>query len=532
MNRKTLIYLLLILAVAAALRLAALNRIPYGVFIDEGVNGVEGIQAIRSGHFHLYYPANFTEGPFVTLIGFSETIFGVNQFALRLVPALAGVLTVLVTFFFARRLYSDGVAVFAAWFMATGFWHLLFSRLAINAAIFVPLFLVMSVYFLRLGMDQLSAEPGSSSRMRWWGWVLLAGTSYGLGFYTYLPFRATPLLLMLIFLLDLQRRRKHEQALGPWLRTFAFFVLVALIVTVPLANYFLHHPEQLTLRMTQKLSVTDDPHPVRAEIKILRRTLGMFNLHGDENWRHNISGRPELTAPVGIFALAGFFMTFAHALRKRWQAPNEWMLLGWFAIMLLPETLTYEGIPHSMRAIGVVVPVYLFAGIGADSAFGAARNKIWLKALLVILIVATAVYDARLYFRNWGKHPAHVFMQTFSQRQADESGFLNSLPASTPRFVISDEGPISPLHSDPAVAAEVDYHMAMRAQTVAFGTMDNVHPVFMDIEEAMKQSPARFPAGSVIVALEGRASTLEALQKQGVNLQILQKPSFAYAVVR
>jgi hypothetical protein len=298
-----------------------------------------------------------------------------------------------------------------------------------------------------------------------------------------------------------------------------------------MANYFLRHPEQLTLRMTQKLSVADDPHPVRAEIKILRRTIGMFNLHGDENWRHNISGRPELTAPVGIFALAGFIMTLLHAIRKGWQAPNQWMLLGWFVIMLLPETLTYEGIPHSMRAIGVVVPVFVFAGIGAEMAFGAARNRKWISILLVILIVGTGAYDARLYFRNWQKHPAHVLYQTFSQQQADESAFLNSLPASTPRFVISDEGPTSPLHSDPALGAEVDYHMAMRAQTVAFGTMDHAHPLFMTIEEAVAQKPASFPSGSVIIPLEGRVRTLESLQQHGARLEIQEKPSFAYAIV-
>jgi hypothetical protein len=72
----------------------------------------------------------------------------------------------------------------------------------------------------------------------------------------------------------------------------------------------------------------------------------------------------------------------------------------------------------------------------------------------------------------------------------------------------------------------------MRAQTVAFGTMDHAHPLFMTIEEAVAQNPSSFPAGSVVIPLEGRASTLETLQKHGVNLEIQQKPSFAYAIVR
>jgi hypothetical protein len=208
------------------------------------------------------------------------------------------------------------------------------------------------------------------------------------------------------------------------------------------------------------------------------------------------------------------------------------MLLAWFVIMLLPEVLSNEGIPHAMRAFGVILPVYLFAGLGADQAFALARRKQIHATAILLVILGSGIFDQWRYFHDWARHGAHVGMQTFSQQQADESAFLNSLPASTPRFVISDEGPTSPVHSDPALAAEVDYHMAMRAQTVAFGTMDHAHPLFMTIEEAVAQNPSSFPAGSVIVPLEGRASTLETLQKHGVNLEIQQKPSFAYAAVR
>jgi 4-amino-4-deoxy-L-arabinose transferase-like glycosyltransferase len=528
-NRKTLICLLFILGVAAAVRLAALDRIPYGVFIDEGVNGVEGIQAVRAGHFHFFYPANSTEGPLVLLIGFSERIVGVNQFGLRLVPALAGVLTVVVTFFFTRRLYSDRVGLLAAWFVATGFWHVLFSRLAINAVLFVPLLLAVTILLLRVALDRKS-NPGAEQK-RWWLWALFAGVAYGCGFYTYLPFRATPVLIVLIFILEVQRSRNQAEPLSPVAKTFAVFVLAALVVVMPLVIYFAQHPSQFTHRMSQ-VTVTNAAHPISAQLENVGRTAAMFNFHGDENWRHNFSGSPQLLTPVGIFFLVGLWMTVAQAWRGKWRASSEWMLLAWFVIMLLPEMLTKEGIPHAMRAFGVIVPVYLFAGLGADQALAlGSRKKIYGTAILV-LIIGCGVYDQWRYFHDWARHGAHVGMQTFSQQQADESAFLNSLPASTRRFVISDEGPTSPVHSDPTLAAEVDYHMAMRAQTVAFGTMDHAHPCFLTIEEAIALDPSSFPAGSVIIPLEGRASTLETLQRHGVRLEIQQKPSFAYAVVR
>jgi hypothetical protein len=528
-NRKTLIYLLLVFAVAATVRLVALNRIPYGVFIDEGMNGVEGIQAVRTGHFHLYYPANTTEGFFVTLIGFSESLFGVNQFGLRLVSALAGTLTVLVTFFFTRRIYSDRVALLVAWFMATGFWHLLFSRMAVNAVLFVPLLLALSLFLLGVALDRSEGPP--TQRAPAWVWAVLAGAAYGLGFYTYLPFRATPLLMAFVVLLEIQRLRRENRPLLPALRTFAVFGAATMVAAAPMALYFLRRPADFTSRMAQ-VSITREEYPVLVQMENIERTAGMFNFHGDENWRHNFAGSPELLAPVGIFFLVGLWMTTAEAWRKKWRATHPWMLLAWFLIMLLPELLTSEGVPHSMRAFGVIVPVYVFAGLGADQALALGGRKRMFVIAILGVVIGSGVYEGWRYFHDWARHGAHLGMQTFSQQQADESVFLNSLPASTPRFVISQEAPTAPYHKDPGLPLEVDYHMPMRAQTVAFGTMDHVHPVFMDIAEAVKRDPATFPSGSVIVALEGRAETLGALQAHGLNLDVRKTPSFVYGIVR
>jgi hypothetical protein len=170
--------------------------------------------------------------------------------------------------------------------------------------------------------------------------------------------------------------------------------------------------------------------------------------------------------------------------------------------------------------------------LGADQALSLAHRSRAAVVVLLAIIIVSGGYDQWRYFHDWARHGAHLGMQTFSQQQADESALLNSLPATTPRFVISDEGPTSSVHSDPALAPEVDYHMAMRAQTVAFGTMDHAHPVFMDIEEASSRIPTSFPAGSVLIPLEGRRSTLERLQSNGLKMDIGQKASFAYGIAR
>src|SRR5947209_11553337 len=79
-QRKTLVLLLAIMAVAAAVRFVDLNRLPQGVWMDEALKGVEGLQAVHTEEFRLFYPANYgREGLWINLIEIPESIFGSTQ---------------------------------------------------------------------------------------------------------------------------------------------------------------------------------------------------------------------------------------------------------------------------------------------------------------------------------------------------------------------------------------------------------------------------------------------------------------------
>lgn len=84
----------------------------------------------------------------------------------------------------------------------------------------------------------------------------------------------------------------------------------------------------------------------------------MFNLRGDLNWRQNISGSPQLLLPVGLLFLLGIWVALRGSGREtglKNRLLNSYSFpLWWIAIMLLPEELTAEGIPHALRSIGVL----------------------------------------------------------------------------------------------------------------------------------------------------------------------------------
>ena len=528
-KRQTLLLLFCVLAVAASLRFAALGSIPNGVWLDEALKGIEGIESVRTGHFQIFYPANNgREGLWIAVIGYSESIFGVNQFGLRFASALVGTLTVLFVFLLAREFYSDRIALLAAWFTATGFWHVLFSRLAFRG-ILVPLLLTASIYFLVRAEKKVDG-PGSRY-FDAWPLAIFGGIFLGLGFHSYIAFRVVPLLVALIFAHELFRRRRLGLPIAPWLKIFAVWLTIAFLVALPIGVYFLQHPQDFEGR-AKEVSIFTDKHPARLEVKVLLRTLGMFNFHGDKNWRHNYGGRPELLAPVGIFFLVGVWLCVLRARRAGWRAREEWILLAWFFVLLIPELLSAEGTPHALRAIGVIPPVYIFAALGADFLWSLLQRKRAASITMLLFVVSIGGYDAWKYFHDYARHGALAGNQSFNQLQASEGALLNSLPANTPRIVVYEDTP-RPEDARLPSFGRVDYKLPMDAEPLVFATYDRpVTLVSLQDEIKALDSGLQLPAGSVVIPLEGRQETLKKLIGHGATLELHQQGSVLYGTSR
>ncbi|HYO91521.1 MAG TPA: flippase activity-associated protein Agl23, partial [Pyrinomonadaceae bacterium] len=123
----------LILIAAAALRLYGYALKPF--HHDEGVNGFFLINLFRNHVYH-YDPSNY-HGP--TLYYFSlltSLIFGLNDFAVRLVPAIFGVATVWLMLLLRRYIGTIG-ALTAAAFVAVSPCAVFYSRYFIHESLFV-----------------------------------------------------------------------------------------------------------------------------------------------------------------------------------------------------------------------------------------------------------------------------------------------------------------------------------------------------------------------------------------------------------
>jgi len=126
MTKKNIfILLIIILAISSFFRLYSLDSIPPGVYPDEAINGNDAIQSLETNQFKLFYPSNNgREGLFINLIAFSFKVFGVHIWSLKLISALAGILTILGLYLLTKELFEKNgeiIALLSSFFLATSF---------------------------------------------------------------------------------------------------------------------------------------------------------------------------------------------------------------------------------------------------------------------------------------------------------------------------------------------------------------------------------------------------------------------------
>ena len=447
MSKSTITFLLLltILGIAVFFRFYRLDRIPPGLYPDVAINGNDALDSLKTGQFKLFYPENNgREGMIVWLDALSIYLFGAGVYALKFPAALAGVLTIIGLYLLGKELFGkkgECAALLASFFLATSFWHVNFSRIGFRA-ILVPFFLVFAFYFFTKGFKTKKNS-----------WQILAGIFFGAGFYTYISYRlAVPLLFVALLGWFLYYWRGKLPI--NFLRTAAIILITIFVIALPIGLYFLSHPGDFIGRAGQT-SVFSAENPLLAFGKSLGLHLGMFNVYGDGNWRHNYPGSPELFWPVGILFLVGLFLAVKR-LAAQFGAKdfgpefNSYLLLlAWLIFMILPGALTQEGIPHALRVIGVIPAVFLLAGIGAQAAYD------WLKArsngktaavLCFLFLTVVASHEYYKYFTQWAqnKNVSGAFTQIFF----DEGKLLSLLSTDSKTVVIVNESGVNVPYPD------------------------------------------------------------------------------------
>ncbi|MEK7077006.1 MAG: hypothetical protein AAB967_02125, partial [Patescibacteria group bacterium] len=178
-----------------------------------------------------------------------------------------------------------------------------------------------------------------------------------------------------------------------------------------------------------------------------------FFVRGDCNARHNLPCESELHPIAAFFFAFGIAASVWTLWKRRGRSFPHLLLLWWAAVMTLPATLTREGLPHALRAIGMIPPVFILSGYGgyafsrwilgllekAHAKFPNVQRQILriarefsLLFLLVPLFIPAATYEQ--YFLRWTSKPDTYF--AFATDLYHLGQFLDELPDETKKYVI------------------------------------------------------------------------------------------------
>ncbi|MDP3053003.1 MAG: glycosyltransferase family 39 protein [bacterium] len=436
--------LIVIFLIASFLRFYDITKTPPGFYPDEAINANNGVEAWETGHLKVFYPENNgREGLWMNIVGFFVFKFGHEPWIPRAVAAMFGLFTVLGVYFLTKELFSRKIALLSSFFIATSFWHINFSRISFRA-ILAPAFLVWGLFFLLKTLNQAknnSQSPIHDSQTNWkleiknWLLPLLAGAVYGLGFHTYIAYRVTPVLILAIILFYWfgNKEKSYRQKI---IIPIACFLISALMVAAPLLWYFLKNPQDF-LGRTSQISVFSSPSPVKTLGMNILKTAGMFNFAGDSNWRHNYPSQPELFWPVGVLFLFGSFLGIRSMIKKT-KIMEFAVLFGWLALAALPVIISDEGLPHALRAILMIPPILILAGIGGICLYKFLAIKIKNQGafnIFVFIFLSLLFFEAyTTYFILWGQNPNTA--GAFNQNYVVIGQQLNALPKELPKYVI------------------------------------------------------------------------------------------------
>ena len=401
-DRSELIAVVAVVAVAFAVRVWHLGRIPANLSGDEGTWGCEGL-ALLDGRIGNPFDTGWFGFHNLSFMpwGLSAKLLGNTTAALRLPSVLMGTCAVLATYLLARELWDRRLALAAAALLAFGHFHMHYSRLAVNNildTVIAPLAFWLLIRGLRLRRNDLAVS---------------AGIVFGLGWYAYLGARVASIVAVAYVAFRCLGERGFLRT--HW-RRILLVGLAALVVMLPLLTVYVDRPHLLTERSNQVGIFSSGwlerevGYTGRGVVPILadqfRRALLGFHYTLDRVFWYDPS-IPMLDFVSATLLTLGLAWS---PLRRR----DHGTLLSvlWLGLAVFFGWMITENPPSSMRLIISAPALALLAAWGlrhltdmAGSLFGASDRR--LDAATAIVVVVVCLINVHFYF--WVYTPKRVF---------------------------------------------------------------------------------------------------------------------------
>jgi hypothetical protein len=358
---------------ALALRITAVDTIPFTVGGDEASQGLEAVKVL-DGEMTNPFSTGWYSVPTMSFFFQALTIgpLGRTIFALRLPWVLVGTASVLTTFFLARRMAGRWTAAATALAVAAYHYHIHYSRLGSNQIVDT---LVVSSVLLFV----LRALDGTRWRLLDWA---AAGAISALGFFWYAGARLTAVVavaMVVYHFLRAPRRltRRHGTGLLTAALTFSIFA-------APMLQYSVRFPNEFNGRINQvgifqsgwlerEVEILDQGAGAILFDQFLRASLA-FNYYPDRRVWYGLE-EPLLDPVFGALFLLGLGYSLVAVFVFRGQKRLAPMVAWWWAGMLLGGMLT-ESPPSSQRLITLAVPTCFLIVLALQRLLAAVRRTV------------------------------------------------------------------------------------------------------------------------------------------------------------
>lgn len=327
-------------------------------------------------------------------------------------------------------------------FLASSFWHVNFSRMAFRA-ILDPFLSALAIVLVCTALSR--GRHGSLGG--------LAGASLGLGLYGYATFKFMVFPVLFLIICAFLQNRPHAR------RQTIIILLGTLVVSSPLLLFVLQNPDTYFHRL-ESVSIFSKELPLAELFSSTTAILQMFFAIGDPSPRHNLNGNPQLHPIVFLFFAMGltYIVNFYRKTNKstefsakrtsRITSLESFICVFWVS-MLIPPILTHQDHPHSLRAIGLILPTAMIAGFGVGLTaallrrFALQLTPAWLfaAALIVQVISLDVVID---YHYRFAQHPYTA--EAFNLRVTESARKLLKSPAGTTKLIVVEDGRLSKEH--------------------------------------------------------------------------------------
>lgn len=407
MSKQKILFVLTVI-LAIFLRFTWISSIPASLYTDEVSQGYNAFSLLKTqkDEYGTFLPVSLRsfgdwKPPMQTyLMVPAISIFGLNEFAVRLPSAILGIGSIVLAYAICKELFEtkvkEKIALLTAFLLAISPWHVLQSRSA--------MLVIVALFFLEAGI--YAFLKGRQKK----GYLILSASMFIASIYSYYGSRVVVPLVILLLVFVYRKymvARKTEVGIA---------IVVSFVLMLPLFFGFFHD-QNILLGRAKTVSIFYDKgvsarqwelisqDGISADTKITLFFHNKYLLYGKEVFKRFVShldlkflffegdkANPFQISAMGVLYIQeAVYLLIGLIYLKRAKEKGTYVVLGWICISIIPAAFTFLT-PSSNRIFNMIVPLMIISSVGIVYILKSKYRRIFSGVMVVTYIISFHVF--------------------------------------------------------------------------------------------------------------------------------------------